>query len=652
MDIKGVGEAVLQKLNQLNIYNVRDLIEFLPCDYMDISSVGNYDSIIDGEPILLKVNIADIVTGGYKYSAHSYVKAIAECEGHEVTLIWFNAPYLAKTLVEGECIVYGVIRYDRDEYTMVNPKVERISNLNKIKGIKPIYPLKGIISNSIFAKIVIEALKSYHTECFISGVFDLDKAYSDIHCPDSFESINNARETLCLYELVKDLLAYRLVREQKGNNSYIKYKYPLNVEISLPYELTKSQKSAVYDIYNDMKSDKCMNRLVLGDVGSGKTFVALLAMSMVAESKAQSVMLAPTEILCGQHYDNAVKYLSKFGYRIAKLTSATDSYEAIDILSRLANGEIDMLFATHSCLSDRVEFANLKLAIIDEVHKFGVGQKAKLLNKGDSVGILSLSATPIPRSLAMNIYGDLDISYLEKRTEMTDNVCTYIFGSDKFEGMCGYIAKSVNNGDKCFVVCPRLKPNGDKDIYSCKYMYKYLAENYIPKGKIAVVYGTMSAGEKAEIMTKFQSGEVQVLVATTVVEVGVDVPDANKIFIIGADCFGLATLHQLRGRVGRDGRPAECCLHVRARSVPKRVSAMKQCVDGIKLARIDAEERGYGDIIGMRQSGKNDYARFNTKVTLDLVLRAKAIADIVDLSKVHIDVIGNDIIKAENIILN
>ena len=652
IDVSGVGDKTLSKLNDLGIFTVENLIEFMPNSYIDMTKEMSFQDVIVGEYALLRVKINSVTKPMHRDGKVSYVRAVGSCDGFDISFIWFNMSYVSNVLTNDEWLIYGQVSMDKGRYSMINPSYDKPGS-KKMSGICPIYPLRGKISNSTFNKIVCASLKTHVCENHLNKVFNIQLAYNNVHNPKTIKDMRTGQYNLCMYQLVRDLLAYRISRVGMLENTVRTYELPTDIENTLPYKLSVSQKQTLEDIHADMTGAKCMNRLVLGDVGSGKTIVAILAMGMVSKcSSGQSVMMAPTEILCRQHYENAKKLLADHDLSVGILTASTNAVERAETLKNLLLGKINILFATHSCINESVLFDNLKLIVIDELHKFGVEQRAKLLLKGRSVGALSLSATPVPRTLAMCLYGDLAVSNLYKRDDAVSNIKTYVFHSNKLYDMYGYIASKVAKGSKCFVVCPRLKGIDKTDVLSCFNMYDLLKKDYVKSDNIALVYGSQKADEKSAAMAKFSSGQVQVLVSTTVIEVGIDIQEADTIFIIGSDYHGLATLHQLRGRVGRDGRPSECFMHVRTVSTPERIESMKTCSDGVRLAEIDAKARGYGDMIGTRQSGVNIYNKYKVIVSIDMIKTAKGIADSIDIDSVDAIAMTKDIIRANKTVLN
>lgn len=630
LDIKGVGEKTLLKLGELGIDSVQGLIEFLPKNYLDMTKISSINEIVEGEFALLKVNILNVQPKRYSSNHICYIKCDAECENFKLTLIWFNMPYMEYTLSCGEFLVWGMVKYDNGRYTLINPSVSTIENKYKLKDVTPIYPLKGKIGEVSFRKIMENALEKFSFDNLLPKMFDLNKIYTSIHFPKTMKEMRLSQYYLALYELVVQLLCYKKMRKTT-ENAPLKIKYPHFVDSILPFSLTQSQQQAIENIIADLNEKTLMNRLILGDVGSGKTIVAFYAMIMVALQGGQCVLLAPTEILVNQHYNKFKKLFADIGLQFDILTSGTILAKQDEIKEKLANGSLNILFSTHSCLSDKIKIPNLKLAVIDEAHKFGVKQKAVLQAKSQFVNCLLMSATPVPRAMAMVLFGDLKISKLYKAEGLATNIKTYCLRSNKLFDMFNYFAKKIQTGSQVIVVCPRVVDNSGADIYSARSMFKELSNTCFKDIKVGLLYGGMKNDDKIKVMQAFDSGEIKVLVSTTVVEVGIDVPNVDTIAIIGSDRFGIATLHQLRGRVGRDGREAECYLHTATFDIPERIKKMQEISDGLRLAELDAKMRGYGDFIGFNQSGGNSFDRFKIKITESMIKLAKKIVDTIDM---------------------
>lgn len=653
-DIKGVGAKTLEKLNSLGIYTVTDLVENLPSSYLDMTKISTSEDIVEGVPLLLKLNITKVYPMQYSKNKVSYIKCDSLCDDLSINLIWFNMPHMKYTLECGEFLVWGIVNYNNKKWTMVNPNIADVENKYKLKDLKPNYSLKGKIPEVNYRKIIDNALCECSIPNMFGELFNLNKVFRDIHFAKSVEQMQNAQRTLAIYEIAVQLFCYKAARNLYYTKP-IEVEYPRYVEEILPYSLTKSQKQAINDIISDFAEEHPMNRFILGDVGSGKTIVAHLAINMIAQKGYQCVMLAPTEILAYQHFDNYIKVFKNFGLNVALLTSSTPKEEREILLHNLEIGKINVLFSTHSCVEDSVKFANLKLAVIDEAHKFGVKQKSNLLLKGDGVHCLSMSATPLPRTFAMIVFGDLKISKLFKAEGRENNVKTYILRSNKIDDMFSYFAKKVKSGSQIFVVCPRVVENESADLYSVKSVYKMLSKKFFDKAEISMLYGGMKSVDKQKAILDFAEGKTKVLVSTTVIEVGIDIKSVDTIAILAADAFGIATLHQLRGRVGRDGRQSECYLHTMCYKIPERIKNMKNCNDGVLLSEMDAKLRGYGDFIGFSQSGKNDFSKYAVIITEEMIAQAKQIADNVNNDDIPHSLLQKYMIKYDfykDIILN
>lgn len=652
--VKGVGDATLIKLNKLGINTLSDLIEFFPSSYLDMTKVIDINEAVEGEHAVIRVNIEQVSPVRYIRKGMSIVKAKGYSSGEKLELTWFNMPYIASSLTVGDYYVWGRVDTYGNSYCIINASVEKVEENRYLRGYSSVYALKGEIGQKTFKKILAAAIDAYIPDTpFIERLSLKDAAYK-VHFPKDVKQMRQGQYQFALNAVAEDLVVYRLSRKSLQTGKLIYLPADISDAIrGLPFSLSDSQIRALKDIEADLESAQPMNRILLGDVGCGKTVVALLSMLSVALSGGQTVLLCPTEILCNQHYLKALELFAKYDIMVDKLCASMGASERNRVKSGLESGEIKVLVATHSCLSASVNFANLKFAVIDELHKFGVEQKGILENKNNGVDILVMSATPVPRSMAMIIYGDLQLSLLDKRATNKDNITTYLFTSAKFEGMIGYLRKKVESGQQCYLVCPRLENADGEEMYSAKGMYKTLIDKGFDKDTTALIYGKLAPDKKAKVMRDFAQGKTKLLVATTVVEVGIDVPQANTMVIMCADSLGLASLHQLRGRIGRDGGQAECFLHLRSRKISDRMRVMRECNDGIKLAVEDAKLRGYGDLIGVRQSGKSSYSKYKLKITLGMIKQAKKLADSVDLSdKELIERYREYIPTAENITLN
>lgn len=651
-DIKGVGIKTLEKLAQLGIESPQSLLDFLPKKYIDFTTPSSINDIVEGEYVLLKIQIVS-VSKNLSKQGKNYIKCDAKCDNVELEIFWFNSPYLEYSLKKGEWVVWGEINFASKKYKMINPQISDTKNKYKLKDVMPIYPLKDKIGDVAFRKILEELIKNIDFNYLLQDKFDLKEIYKKIHFPKSVDEMNEGQTSLAIYKLSLQFLAYKKFRKIQNKQPY-NILYPQYVDKYLPYNLTKSQKDAVCDIVEDFNSNNVFSRMILGDVGSGKTIVAFYAMIAVVMQKSfQCVMIAPTEILVKQHFEKFNKLFSSLGIKTAFLSSSVVGKDRENLLNRLKNGQIEILFATHSCFSANVQFLNLALMIVDEVHKFGVKQKAILQSKGQGVNCLLMSATPLPRAFAMTVFGDLKVSKLYKANERKTTTETYILSCKKVEDMYAYIARQIKNSSKAIIVVPRIVDNDDN--YSLQSVYKKLCKDYVDKSQIAMLFGSMTNFEKDNVITKFKNGEIKIIVSTSVIEVGIDVPDCDIIAIMRSDKFGLASLHQLRGRVGRDGRHSECYLHCSSLKVPERLKNLKNCCDGVKLSELDAENRGYGDFIGFNQSGKSGFENFSIKITKEIIFKAKQIADQCDLMSFDEKLLNEMLARYsyfENVLLN
>lgn len=619
--INGVGKATITKLNDLRIYSVEDLVNFLPISYCDYDDSPGADDAVIGDFVLLK----GCIDGLYCDYKKKIVRGKLNCSDN-VELIWFNQPYLMKSITQAEYCVYGKLSEYKGHYSISNPQIEEISKLVNLKGIQPIYRLKDKISQSTFRKFVSSALN-----CVIipdKYIDNLLGALYKTHFPTSISDINVGLRALAVDTLANEFVHYRIDNNLNNTN----YKIPKVAEISeycrsLPYELTISQRKAIDDVVMELASNKLMNRLILGDVGTGKSVIAMLSMIYVAKSGYQAVMIAPTEILARQHY-NTFCNLFKFESDSAVfLSGKMNSLNKTTATKSIESGVSRYIFATHAAISEDVKYNKLGLAVLDEVQKFGVKQKGNLITRYDSVDTLIMSATPLPRSLAMTIYGDLTMSKIYPRSDK-DRVKTYIMNISKIDKLYKYLIDRVHLGQQAYIVCPRLESNDGQIHLSAKTLYDQLSQGVFSNIRLGLIFGSMKEDDKAEVMNNYSIGKIDVLIATSVIEVGIDQPNATVIVVIGANYFGLSTLHQLRGRVGRGSIIGEAYFVSETNNIPDRLRILSECNDGEKLSVFDAEQRGFGEMFGVSQSGVSGYEKYKIPLSLELVAEAKGLADI------------------------
>lgn len=634
LDIKGVGVKTLEKLKKLGIESVKDAIYFYPKFYWDMTKETSLDQIESGDYVLLKGSLTSISGLIRAKRGLTFCTATLNTQGKKVKLTWFNSPFVLPLIKQGgEFLFWGKARMNGKKIEMSNPSFERAEENKRLQGIVPIYPLKDAVGQQLFRNIVKQCLESCAIASRLDGHTDmtLDKAFRIVHEPLDMKDCYAARKRITIEELVYQIIAYRIVK----NNGDNKKPYPYNMEFccieqdiaGLPYKLTPSQDRAIREIVDDLRGERHTNRMLMGDVGSGKTVVALLSCLFAKKCGKQSSIMAPTEILARQHYRTA---LDLFGDKlsVALLTASTPTAERKEMIGKLLSGEIDLVIGTHAVLNDKVKFANLGLIVIDELHRFGVRQKSKLEDKTVGVDVIVMSATPIPRALALSIYGDLDMSQLQPREGTGDNITTFVMGDDKLKGLYKFILERVSCGEQAYIVCPLVEDSEGLEVFSAKMLYKQLVKKEFADVSVGLVYGSMKEKDKSEIMSRFYAGDIDVLVATSVIEVGIDSQRASVMAVLNSERFGLAALHQLRGRVGRNPQiKSYCFLHTSKQEENLRLDALRDNKDGLKIAEIDADMRGYGDFLGINQSGGSGQVLINKKIVEECKEIADALTD-------------------------
>lgn len=632
-DIKGVGDKTLAALHKLNIFNEKDLINNFPKTYLDLSDVMTLEQALDGSFCLVDLLIVEkkqpITRGGLKI-----FKAVAKSNEIMVNLVWYNQNYVSKKIEEGQIYTfYGKLKIRDFCFEFNNPMFEEKGSISKFQGVQPIYYTKGLINQRTYWNIVKEALKTIPIDSIVPN--SLEKAYNLISVQEAFlrvhmpkaNEIQVGKDRIILEKLIRRIAAFRLAKAQ--NCSMEKYDYSKKFDINdyeniLPFKLNNSQISAIEGLSNIFCSDVPLNAILSGDVGSGKTIVAMLLAIFTQKNGYQSAIIAPTEILCKQHYVNLIKLCNQLKINVAYLSSATKTKERKEILRQLKFGEIDIIVGTHSLLSSQVEFCKLAFVVIDEQHRFGVAQRTCLINKGKNAGVLTLSATPIPRSLQLAYYGDIDYFTIDRRFE--NKTITAIVRPEKREDMWNYLYNEcITKKGQAFIVAPRIYDQEGIEKESVEELYLELIKIF-PPDKIKSLHGKLTADEKQNIVDAFSQNKVSVLIATTVVEVGIDVPNANFMVIMDAESFGLAALHQLRGRVGRGGENAYCFLYT-AKEEDEGLTMLTKTSCGKEIAEKDFDLRGSGDILGLSQSGSGSLQQ----VTIKNLTLAKEIVDKLDL---------------------
>jgi len=638
--IKGIGDKNYKYFEKLGIKNIYNLLRYYPRRYQDFSKLKTINNIEYGE----ELTVAGIISGKiYTRKSKRGNLKISETSLTDSTgslrLTFFNQPYISSQLKDGTSIVVsGKVDMYLGRYVMNNPEWEPLDQEQiHTNRIVPIYPATAGITQRQIRKIIKKNLDFWTgklKEFFPGRIIEKEKlptiseAISQIHFPESDIKLKSSRNRFAFEEIFFLQLGVLLQKAKWQANQARKFSLPEelinNRKKLLPYVLTSAQLKAIEDIENDLVAGKPMNRLLQGDVGSGKTVVAKFAIETVVGSESQAAILAPTSILAEQHFNTLSELLMDSGSisedEVALLIGQTPQKEKLRILQELITGKIKCVIGTHALLEDPVEFHDLQLAIIDEQHRFGVNQRKALRSKGDNLHLLVMTATPIPRSLALTVYGDLDITTIDEMPPGRKPVKTLLFDQAKRKKAYGLIEEQVRNGFQAFIVYPMIDSGEEDELYkSAEKEYQRIQKNIFPDFNIGLMHGRLKQTEKDQIMEKFRSQEYSVLVSTTVIEVGVDIPGATIVLIESANHFGLAQLHQIRGRVGRNKEDSLCIL------IPadddaienKRLIAMTKINDGFKLAEIDLNFRGPGEFLGTRQSG---YAGFNFANIFDLNL--------------------------------
>lgn len=610
--IKGVGEKRAKLFNSLGIFCVDSLIHFYPRKYEDWSASKNLEAVKSGETVSIKATLITPVKEAMIRRGLTLFKCKFSDGENVISVTIFNNKYLAKSLhIYEDYYLYGKIEKSLLNFSMNSPKIEKAEN---ILAIQPVYPAKEKLTSRSISKIMKTALdklgeieETLDDEIMQKySLISLDKAIRSIHFPNSADDYLPARKRLIFEELLTLQLGLLKLKSNKKSETalVIKDDYSSEFEKLLPFNLTNAQKRTISECLQDMKSKYPCNRLVQGDVGSGKTAVAASLIYSVIKNGYQATMMAPTEILATQHYESLLKILAPAGINIRLLTGSTPAKEKKEIKKALFDGEIDLIIGTHALIQNDVAFKNLALVITDEQHRFGVKQRAQLAEKGEDVHTIVMSATPIPRTLGLILYGDLDISILDELPPGRQEIRTDVVDSRYHKRLYKFIKDAIARGEQCYIVCPAVEEN-ETNIKSAEELADELSNGEFKGYNLGILHGKMKPKDKEAIMKSFASGKVSLLVATTVVEVGVDVPNATIMVIENAERFGLSTLHQLRGRVGRGNKKSYCVLvsDAKGETARERLMTMKKYSDGFKIADTDLKLRGPGDFFGSRQHG-------------------------------------------------
>lgn len=641
--IKGVGPNRVKLLNLLGIYTIEDLISYYPRAYQDRSKIKKIEELQEGEEALIEaVTLSGVSTFKLRRNM-SVSKVQVQDDTGRCLITWFNQDYIKSTIHAKEKYkFYGKVTKKIGQTEMTSPVFDKEGENKNTGKIIPVYPTTKKLSENAIRQAIENALMLVENELednlpeYIKKEYELENletAVKQIHFPTDFNSLTEARKRLVFEELLTFQLALLSLKNQY-DNEIRGIKYSKQVKMSdviniLPFKLTKAQLKVLEEIDQDMESDKPMNRLLQGDVGSGKTVVAMISAYKAVKSGYQVAVMAPTTILASQHIVNFNKILNQFGIKCELLVSSLTKKQKNIVLDKLKNGEIDIIIGTHALLQENVEFKNLGLVVTDEQHRFGVKQRSIIAGKGNNPDILVMTATPIPRTLAIIVYGDLDISVIDELPPNRKKIDTVAVKENMSDRIISFIKKNVDEGRQAYIVCPFVDENEEmEDVKSVEKLAESYKDEIFKDYKVEILHGKMKPKEKDKIMQDFKENKISILISTTVIEVGVDVPNANIMVIENAERFGLAQLHQLRGRVGRGEYKSYCILKYNSNSgrVRERMKIMTETEDGFKIAEKDLELRGAGEFFGTRQHGLPEFKIANIFEDIKILKQVQELA--------------------------
>ena len=631
--VKGVGPKRAKLLKKLGIQTVEDLLFYFPKDYENRSSILKIEDLTVGE----KQTFKGYIVGSpreIKTSRVIITKVPVKDGTGAVELVWYNQPYIKNNLKIGEeYIINGKLRFKYGQLIVENPVIEKSEDFKLNTGrIVPIYGLTEGLTQNAIRKIMFNALHDYVQEVeeffdeeFLSEkrLMDIKSALININFPQNEAYLEQAKYRFKYQELFLLQMALFLMKGSAKEKKGIKFE---RVDLKpfimgLPFKLTQAQVKVLKEIIADMNSHKVMNRLVQGDVGSGKTVVAACSMYIAVKNGYQVAMMAPTEILAKQHYSTLKELFKNTDIKIGLLSGSLSPSNKKEVLEKIKKGDYDIIVGTHALIEDDVVFNNLGLCITDEQHRFGVRQRALLTQKGKNPDVLVMTATPIPRTLALILYGDLDISIIDQLPPGRKKVKTYVISSSVRKKAYEFAMKEVKKGRQVYVVCPLIEESDKISAMSAEIVYREIYKDAFKEAKVGLLHGKMADSEKEKVMEEFVNGKIDILVSTSVIEVGVNVPNATVMIIENAERFGLAQLHQLRGRVGRSEFQSYCILISYSNSdvAKKRLGVLAQTSDGFKIAEKDLEIRGPGEFLGLRQHGLPEFKIANIVEDIDIL---------------------------------
>ena len=638
--VRGVGESRAKLMAKLGLSTLGDLIMYFPRTYEDRTVIKPIAELVHGETVCFEAVVATMPRLSHIRNGLDLVKLSVVDDTGRAEITFFNQSFVKNELSQGSAyFFYGKVQRENRKIDILNPVFESAERHGTAtRRIVPVYPLTAGISQKVIANAVRQALDACDKNLSDAlptsvrerfGLCETGFAYENVHFPRDAEMLELARRRLIFEELFVLAAAMTRFKGARRAESGRRLEHTDVAEFltSLPFELTGAQKRAIGEAIGDMAAGLSMARLVQGDVGSGKTAVAAACCWCVWKSGYQSAFMAPTEILARQHFSTLTKMLEPFGMKVGLLTGGMTAKQKRDSAERLKTGELDLVIGTHALISEGVTFKSLALVITDEQHRFGVDQRALLTQKGDSPHVLVMSATPIPRTLALIIYGDLDISVIDELPPGRQAVETFVVKESHRKRIYAFVRKLVSEGRQVYIVCPMVEESesADADLKAAIEYSEALRADVFPDLRVELIHGKMKTREKDAAMTSFYRGEIDILVATTVIEVGVDNPNAALIIVENADRFGLSQLHQLRGRVGRGGYKSYCVLFEGGGGAVSRarLNVMRETNDGFKISEEDLRLRGPGDFFGSRQHGLPEMHIANLAADMDVLTSAR-----------------------------